>query len=91
MITRLRVTRILKCLGEMNLEHYKKPFLLHIAKEMFEGYLRACLRSLSMYWLPVLKNKQDREEVKEYIKRIASEEKKVWQSDVCTNIIYLYT
>ena len=31
----LRITRILKCLGEVGLEHFKLPWLKHLATEMF--------------------------------------------------------
>jgi hypothetical protein len=33
----LRVTRILKSLGEMGFEHYKAPFMAHIFEEIYEG------------------------------------------------------
>mmetsp|Transcript_13301 Transcript_13301/g.26029 ORF Transcript_13301/g.26029 Transcript_13301/m.26029 type:complete len:350 (-) Transcript_13301:124-1173(-) len=56
----LRVTRILKSLGEMGLEHYKKPLLEHIIREMWRDHLRACLRSLKDYWIPVVKSAEER-------------------------------
>jgi len=56
----LRVTRILKSLGEMELEHYKKPLLEHIIREMWRGHLRPCFRSLKDYWIPVVKSVEER-------------------------------
>jgi len=57
----LRITRILKCLGEMDLEHYKRAFCEHILKEIYEnGQLRNCLQSCTRYWVPVIRNDKDR-------------------------------
>jgi hypothetical protein len=57
----LRVTRILKCLGEFGLEHYKKPLLEHLIKEMWFGILRVCFRSMRDYWIPVVKSESERD------------------------------
>jgi len=62
----LRITRILKCLGEMNLEHYKKPLLAHMISERHTGYLRACGRSLANYWIPVVRSADERDELAQY-------------------------
>jgi len=57
----LRITRILKCLGEMELEHYKRPFCEHILKEVYEqNNLRNCLQSCTRYWIPVIRDDKDR-------------------------------
>jgi hypothetical protein len=37
----LRITRILKCLGELGREELKLGFLLHIVRELVEGELNA--------------------------------------------------
>lgn len=53
----LRVTRIMKSLGELGFEHYKLPFLLHVAHEVFETReLAPCKTSLLNYWCMVLRN-----------------------------------
>ena len=42
----LRVTRILKSLGELGFEHYKLPFLRRLAKEIYiEKILSRCASS----------------------------------------------
>lgn len=52
----LRITRILKSLGELGFEHYKLPFCLFIWKEMCEStYLPNLNRSARDYWFPVLR------------------------------------
>ena len=64
----LRITRILKSLGEFDLEHLKKPWLEFIMAEIFEnGELRRTLNSLQNYWIGTLKNDNDREELHQYI------------------------
>jgi len=57
----LRITRILKCLGEFGFEHYKKPFLEHFIKEIFvTKQLSNCAESCEDYWIGTLKNDDDR-------------------------------
>eukprot|EP00732_Lithocolla_globosa_P005285 Lithocolla_globosa_v1_NODE_5385_length_1249_cov_15.352596.p1 type:complete len:266 gc:universal NODE_5385_length_1249_cov_15.352596:891-94(-) len=57
----LRITRILKCLGELGYEHYKSPFLDFVLNEMMEGHLWSCTTSFKDYWAPVLRNEQERD------------------------------
>jgi hypothetical protein len=65
----LRITRILKCLGELGLEHYKAPFLRHCLKEIFEGDrpLRNAEESCCDYWVAVLRNDAERAEIQAYV------------------------
>ena len=50
----LRITRILKCLGEMEYEHLKSPFIQFVLNEIIvEQTLYNCLQSCINYWLPV--------------------------------------
>jgi len=57
----LRITRILKCLGEMNLERLKYPFLLFVVQEMFiNNELRNCRQSCERYWIPTLRDSTER-------------------------------
>merc|ERR1719230_2288362 len=47
----LRITRILKCLGEMGLEHMKRPFVEHVLREVYvHGELVPCRISCLDYW-----------------------------------------
>eukprot|EP00754_Rhynchopus_humris_P051262 Rhum_TRINITY_DN9440_c0_g1::Rhum_TRINITY_DN9440_c0_g1_i1::g.33530::m.33530 len=60
----LRITRILKCLGECGLERYKKPFVLHVIREMYtNGHLWNCESSCLDYWARTLRAQEDRDEV----------------------------
>ena len=53
----LRITRILKCLVLLGLQHLVKPLLDFLKKEIFDSKLLACCkRSYQEYWLPVLKS-----------------------------------
>ena len=50
----LRITRILKCLGEMEYEYLKSPFIKFVLNEIIvEQTLYNCLQSCINYWLPV--------------------------------------
>ena len=61
----LRITRILKCLGEMEYEYLKAPFLRFVLHEaIVEGTLDHTLNSCMKYWLEVLKDDQERADVK---------------------------
>jgi len=64
----LRITRILKCLGEFGFEHYKKPFLEHFIKEIWTNkQLPNCADSCEDYWIGTLKNDADRKELEDKV------------------------
>eukprot|EP00667_Euglena_gracilis_P019981 EG_transcript_21510 len=66
----LRITRILKCLGEVGLERYKKPFVLHVLKEIYENdELTSTEGSCLDYWVGLLRNEKDRQEVHQYLEQ----------------------
>ena len=53
----LRITRILKCLGEFGLEKYQAPFCLFVLSEIFENkQLTNTLKSCLSYWGKVIKD-----------------------------------
>lgn len=57
----LRITRILKCLGEMDMEKYQAPFLAHMLNEMFVNKkLMNCRQSCEKYWIPTLRDEKMR-------------------------------
>ena len=57
----LRITRILKCLGEFDLEHFQAPFCEFVLSEIFEnGELKNTLKSCLSYWGKVIKNSEVR-------------------------------
>lgn len=61
----LRITRILKCLGEFDYEYLKYPFLQAILREAItEDNIRRCLRSCRDYWIETLKNPQERKQIR---------------------------
>mmetsp|Transcript_6467 Transcript_6467/g.7023 ORF Transcript_6467/g.7023 Transcript_6467/m.7023 type:complete len:324 (-) Transcript_6467:110-1081(-) len=60
----LRITRILKSLGETGFEHFKKPFLDLMITEVIEnGVLINCKRSLVDFWSPTLRIDAEREAI----------------------------
>jgi hypothetical protein len=69
----LRITRILKCLGEMGLEQYKLPFVMFVLKEIVENkQLTNCYESCVKYWAAVLRNEDDRKAIEAYLQQNAS-------------------
>jgi len=64
----LRITRILKCLGELGFEHYKKPFLEHFINEIWiTRELNNCDDSCENYWIGTIKDDKDRAELEEKV------------------------
>ena len=60
----LRLTRILKCLGELELEHYKSPLIRTLLHEaIIEGKLRNTLSSCVNYWIPVVRDDKERQKL----------------------------
>mmetsp|Transcript_111535 Transcript_111535/g.310603 ORF Transcript_111535/g.310603 Transcript_111535/m.310603 type:complete len:230 (-) Transcript_111535:150-839(-) len=58
----LRITRIIKCLGELGLPQYQVPWCEHFVQEVFaEGQLQECADSLVRYWIPVVKDDEGRQ------------------------------
>jgi len=69
----LRITRILKCLGEVGLEHYKLPFVQFVLKQIYEAKLLTnCYESCCKYWAAVLRNDADRDKLEAFIKANAN-------------------
>eukprot|EP01101_Sappina_pedata_P008312 TRINITY_DN4573_c0_g1_i2.p1 TRINITY_DN4573_c0_g1~~TRINITY_DN4573_c0_g1_i2.p1 ORF type:complete len:310 (-),score=82.31 TRINITY_DN4573_c0_g1_i2:23-838(-) len=64
----LRITRILKCLGEVGLERYKLPWLRHLVNEIFkEKVLTNCQTSCTRYWSQVLRDPEERRQLEDEI------------------------
>jgi len=73
----LRITRILKCLGEFGFEHYKKPFLEFFITEIWENQtLKSCAQSCRNYWVGTIKNDEDRKELLEKIQKYYPNERR---------------
>jgi len=71
----LRISRILKHLSEMGLEHLNGGFLLHLLNEQSEhntltdAYL---LDSMDRWWANCLRNQKEREVIREAITKVRS-------------------
>ena len=64
----LRITRILKCLGEFGYEHFKPTLVRFFAEEIKErGELTSCAESLRNYWVPVLRSADERQRILDYL------------------------
>ena len=67
----LRITRILKCLGEFEYEHLKAPFIHFVLREAIVcGTLRNTLNSCENYWLEVVRSRKERKELKRYAQEL---------------------
>jgi hypothetical protein len=65
----LRITRILKCLGLVGFEHYKKPLILHFLTESFKhDELGNTTESCLKYWLPTLRKEEELVEMEGFVK-----------------------
>jgi hypothetical protein len=64
----LRITRILKSLGELGFEHLKFPFLAFVADEIWtNGQLKNCKSSIENYWTGTLRDDAQRAEMEQRI------------------------
>ncbi|CAG5130729.1 unnamed protein product [Candidula unifasciata] len=64
----LRITRILKCLGELGYEHLKKGLLQFVLEEaLIHQTLGPTLASCRDYWIGTIKDVQDREDLYQFI------------------------
>lgn len=67
----LRITRILKCLGELGFEHLKAPFVEFVIREILEhGKLRNAFSSCSNYWLETIRDETHRRRLRALIKNL---------------------
>ncbi|KAK6184198.1 hypothetical protein SNE40_006712 [Patella caerulea] len=63
----LRITRILKSLGEFQYEHYKAPFVKFVMKEALEEKtLKNVISSCMNYWVGTIKDDKERQELRQY-------------------------
>ena len=70
----LRLTRILKCLGEFELEHYKSPLICTLLHEAItEGKLKNTLSSCVNYWIPVVRDQEERDKLMKLAKKLIDE------------------
>ena len=58
----MRITRILKCLGELEYEYLKAPFLRFVLHEAIEtGHLENTLTSCMSYWVETVRDEAERD------------------------------
>ena len=68
----LRITRILKCLGEFRYEHLKGPFVKFVLREaIVEGTLTRTLESCVNYWLEVIRDDEERVGLRKWAEQLA--------------------
>eukprot|EP00746_Dinoflagellata_sp_MGD_P000854 gnl/MRDRNA2_/MRDRNA2_101584_c0_seq1.p1 gnl/MRDRNA2_/MRDRNA2_101584_c0~~gnl/MRDRNA2_/MRDRNA2_101584_c0_seq1.p1 ORF type:complete len:279 (-),score=61.85 gnl/MRDRNA2_/MRDRNA2_101584_c0_seq1:146-982(-) len=70
----LRLTRILKWLGEFELTHYQAPLVRALASGVFEApyILKDMGKSLKEYFIPVVKNDAEREALKSEVTALSN-------------------
>ena len=72
----LRITRILKCLGEFEYEHLKAPFVRFVLYEaIVERTLKNTKNSCLNYWLEVIKDDGERKKIRRYAKQLTGHTK----------------
>ena len=73
----LRITRILKCLGEFRYEHLKAPFVRFVLHEaIMERTLNNTLDSCLNYWLEVIKDDSERAQIRKLAKKLNKQQQK---------------
>lgn len=84
----LRITRILKCLGELGYEHLKLGFLLHVVRELYVGafHTGSIGRSARDYWFPILRSQTDAQTLQTFIKQLQGEEQLAQQNNSATTL-----
>ncbi|EIN12649.1 hypothetical protein PUNSTDRAFT_61019 [Punctularia strigosozonata HHB-11173 SS5] len=73
----LRISRILKCLSEMDLEHLNAGFLLHVLNEQSEnGELNSgsIQSSMDRWWANCLRNENERAWIKRAIQKVRTDD-----------------
>ena len=72
----MRITRILKCLGEMGFEHYKLPFLKALGKEVYHTRTVTSAESgYDGYWKKTLTRYSDQFELEKFLAPFIAENK----------------
>ena len=70
----MRLTRMLKCCGELGFERYKLPIVRFLIHECFgeHAFLSncACVSSCRDYWVKTLRNDQERAEMEQLIEQL---------------------
>jgi hypothetical protein len=72
----LRISRILKCLSELGLEHLNAGFLLHVLNEQSEKNElnnRGLQNSMDKWWANCLRNSEERRWIAETIRKVRTE------------------
>ena len=72
----LRITRILKCLGEFKYDRMQAPFVEFVLEEaIVKGTLKNTRNSCFNYWLEVVKNDGERKRIRRHYKKLIKIEK----------------
>ncbi|XP_076450304.1 uncharacterized protein LOC143286573 [Babylonia areolata] len=74
----LRITRILKCLGELGLERFKAPFLrLVLYEAIMTRLLDRTLRSCCDYWIGTVKDDVERQSIHDFAEQLQLQDEQV--------------
>lgn len=68
----LRISRVLKCLSELGLEHFNAGFLLHVLNEQSEFNelsTRGLENSMDRWWANCLRNSEERSWIGDTLKK----------------------
>ncbi|KAL0069859.1 hypothetical protein AAF712_003129 [Marasmius tenuissimus] len=86
----LRISRILKCLSELGLEHLNAGFLLHVLNEQSEyqildtGGIRT---SMDRWWANCIRNDAERRWIGEEIEQVRSGDEYVFTTDMYKHVL----
>lgn len=86
----LRITRILKCLSEMDLEHLNAGFLLHVLNEQSQhGQLNAYIivNSMDRWWANCIRDTDEREWIGRLIERVRDDSRFVFTRELYEELL----
>lgn len=73
----MRISRILKCLSEMGLEHLNSGFLLHVLNEQSENNelnTPGIRSSMDRWWANCIRNEDERQRIRSLVHRVRGRE-----------------
>jgi hypothetical protein len=87
----LRITRILKCLGEFGFEDIKLALIKFFVSEIFgAGNLKGCTESCLKYWIETIKDDTERGMREKWVREREGRRRAVWRKllyvDLCQDM-----
>ena len=86
----LRISRILKCLSELGLEHFNAGFLLFVLSQQSEHRqlsTQFLLNSMDKWWINCIRNDEERKWINEAVARVRRNPSSIFSEEVYRTIL----